>query len=705
MSYAVGDDQAAEAQIAIANLERASRVPAKRRAVKVSGIVDAVCRYAVENGLSADHLRAVVDIISKKTELDQTSITSLVKNLYPAQRVTSDVVVTIVGALGQGKGKPSPGTQNALVRWLTVVYGIIDDSSTLSRLYGVLFGMLDMLSIRTSLCYLLSAITRRKHVKPFRIQQLLELSQGIANEPALQGLLRVYKDYYPEIILSSASTSRKSIPPPLEEEWRARIIAIREASAAADEAQSAQQGGFRVLRRGNHRKGTEPVPEVRTHQTRQTAMTLEEIDSVTDFVANLHNVEAPGQLISFLEDPLMQKYIDLNPSPIFSRRIELWLATFLEDEYELARTGAPPSAEFAGLLSSIYNHTQYTKVIHPVVVRFFEAYLPVWDGITAVDAVLGLVSYTPLQPFRDAHKTYFIPIENAIIELKGVRSYATLLAFYSLLLQHWAQQCVHATDPTDLRRISSQRKILEDLVAHVSSMCLSLMLSFTADAESALLSSMLTFYEALVDSVRHPLVPIIIPPRTLFCLAAQCSSAAAFSRICGIYARIKTAFDHHPPPLSNLYSSQAIKTFNSCLRDVHNSLWAPKALQVVDGSPAFFCTPTLRDTLNRYLSNLDNEYAIGLAFDLSHNAWLTSVTAPAWLSLEESEVAKLEYDRTAVTWHKGPVTAHKLEVLERSGGVQIDLLTYRKYVLDWLADRGHGGFKDLIYATNPRLRR
>lgn len=41
----------------------------------------------------------------------------------------------------------------------------------------------------------------------------LELSRGLGNEPALQGLLRVYKDYYPDIILGSASTSRKSFAP------------------------------------------------------------------------------------------------------------------------------------------------------------------------------------------------------------------------------------------------------------------------------------------------------------------------------------------------------------------------------------------------------------------------------------------------------------------------------------------------------------
>jgi centromere protein I len=72
----------------------------------------------------------------------------LIKNLYPAQRVAGDVVVTIVAALGQGKGKPSAGTQDSLVKWLALIHEVIEDVNVLSRLYGVLFGMLGMISIR-----------------------------------------------------------------------------------------------------------------------------------------------------------------------------------------------------------------------------------------------------------------------------------------------------------------------------------------------------------------------------------------------------------------------------------------------------------------------------------------------------------------------------------------------------------------------------
>lgn len=111
-------------------------------------MVDAICQHAFADGLNEDALDAVVHIAARKTELDQTSVTTLIKNLYPAQRVSGDVVVTIVAALGQGKGKPSPGTQDSLVKWLALIHEITEDGSTLSRLYGVLFGMLDTISIR-----------------------------------------------------------------------------------------------------------------------------------------------------------------------------------------------------------------------------------------------------------------------------------------------------------------------------------------------------------------------------------------------------------------------------------------------------------------------------------------------------------------------------------------------------------------------------
>jgi centromere protein I len=89
---------------------------------------------------------------------------------------------------------------------------------------------------------------------------------------------------------------------------------------------------------------------------------LEEIDSVGDFVEKLDRIEPPGQLISFLTDPLLQKYVALRPSEITSARIDLWLSTCLEEEYNAVKSGLPASTYLSEILNGLHRQAQYTKV-------------------------------------------------------------------------------------------------------------------------------------------------------------------------------------------------------------------------------------------------------------------------------------------------------------------------------------------------------
>ncbi len=125
-----------------------SKLPAKQRTVKASEVVNIICSYAYENGLNPNSLSTIIDLITKPSYLDQSSITAIIKNLYPASKVSNDVVFRLVGSLGSGKGKSSAATQALLIRWLILVYEVLMDSSVLSKLYGVLFNMLDMISLR-----------------------------------------------------------------------------------------------------------------------------------------------------------------------------------------------------------------------------------------------------------------------------------------------------------------------------------------------------------------------------------------------------------------------------------------------------------------------------------------------------------------------------------------------------------------------------
>lgn len=107
-----------------------------------------IAEYAYEHGLSAPLVGQLLDALTTRTTLGQSDVTTIIRNLFPAQRVSSTCVINIVAALGIGKQKPSYVTQGILIRWLCNVYSVLEEPSVLARLYSVLWSLLDVMSIR-----------------------------------------------------------------------------------------------------------------------------------------------------------------------------------------------------------------------------------------------------------------------------------------------------------------------------------------------------------------------------------------------------------------------------------------------------------------------------------------------------------------------------------------------------------------------------
>lgn len=153
--------------------------------------VDTICEYAHQNGLSAPTLRQLLDTATLSTDFRPSRPNSIkiIKSLYPAGKVSSDLVCLVISSLGPGKAKPATSVQSSLLKWILMVYHVLEDASILSNLYSVIFNMLDMPNLRynfqhlfvnqansassPNLCHLLAMVTKRKHVKQFRIQSLL----------------------------------------------------------------------------------------------------------------------------------------------------------------------------------------------------------------------------------------------------------------------------------------------------------------------------------------------------------------------------------------------------------------------------------------------------------------------------------------------------------------------------------------------------
>lgn len=150
----------------------ASKLTPKARGVPVKPTVNNLVSLTYEHGLLPDALGQVIKLVTMPNFLDQASLAAMIRAMYPVTKVSRDQVLAVVAALGHGKLKPSLTLQGALLKWLIMVYHVLETPSVLGQAYPVLFNLLDTAGIRPQLAHLLALITRRKHVRPFRIQQL-----------------------------------------------------------------------------------------------------------------------------------------------------------------------------------------------------------------------------------------------------------------------------------------------------------------------------------------------------------------------------------------------------------------------------------------------------------------------------------------------------------------------------------------------------
>lgn len=129
-------------------MEQASRSSGKQETLQAERHVKGISEYAYQNGLSALTLRQLLDTVTLPNHLSRANSINVIKSLYPANKVSSELVCLVVGSLGYGKSKPAGFIQSLLLKWIVVVYEVLEDASILSKLYGVLFNMLDLLSLR-----------------------------------------------------------------------------------------------------------------------------------------------------------------------------------------------------------------------------------------------------------------------------------------------------------------------------------------------------------------------------------------------------------------------------------------------------------------------------------------------------------------------------------------------------------------------------
>ncbi|KAK1775782.1 Mis6-domain-containing protein [Copromyces sp. CBS 386.78] len=693
------------------DIEAASKVPSKRRQTSIKPTIENLTSVLYDRGALPDELARLVDLVTLTNHLDQASKGAIIKNLYPVGKLNTDSALKVVGALGHGQLKPSFPIQSLLLRWLIMVYPLLQDTSILSQTYGVLFNLLDTAAIRPQLCHVLALITRRKHVKPFRIQTILALSRQTGNDPNLTGLLRVFKNYYPEIIVGDAAKGRAATFKHPDPQWRARLDEIQQQQTEAIQDGTVRNGFAVKSAFGRQQRGAKGffIPAVHTLHAQENSVTLEEISSPKSLADNLEKIELPTQLVAVLADPLLQKLMLLRPDAEGLSRVYNWVTACLDD----VRSGDADPSLLLDMVDIIHDYVVSTKTLPPLLENFFREIFQIWNGKDKREIVIETLSFLPLTNFKDLSQTLLQPFESVLLD-NTPESQLSLLTFYTSLLRQWTLTML-SSESTTLSSSAAPQSI-PALIAHVNTLSLTLTQTSPTVPTHLLILDFYTLVSTRIFSspslLKH--IPITIPPSLLIYTLHFSHSLEVVSRLCGILATYKRAWESvmvsTSPSARPLFAEerQQITTFNAFLMDLCNVLWRGRAFAVSDANAKGCLVPrALEAALRGYLKKVepDGELVLGSVFGLSHSPVLCLQSISFLRELEDRELeGEMDIsDRGLRARHAGPVTQQSLVALAGKGGLEISWQEYRAGVLRYLDERGFKGVPELMYNTMKNL--
>lgn len=272
-----------------------------------------------------------------------------------------------------------------------------------------------------------------------------------------------------------------------------------------------------------------------------------------------------------------------------------------------------------------------------------------------------------------------------------------LLTFYTHLLRRWAISLLSEPQP-----LFTPGSAISALTDHANILALTIIqLSLSVST----CSTVLDFYEITTSLTLHSdlkaKVRIITPPAELVYTLFFTFSLSTLSRLCGVLANYKRAFEFAMAPNAleqQTYPKSYVNQFNGFLMDLCNCLWRSRAFNTSDVNALGCLLPSsLITTFTAYISSLDTGIELSTLFSLSYSPVICQLAISYFRELEDAAEDEIDIR------HAGPVTQVSLKTLQRGGGLVVQWPDYRLGVLRYLESRGAPGVGELMYNTMKHL--
>ncbi|SAL95068.1 hypothetical protein [Absidia glauca] len=689
-----------------------------RRKVKgQTNLINRIAPFIEKYGVKSDHFCIILDLILCQA-LSPRSTTKLLSFLLPRTAVSQKEVIRIIGHLSQ-RDYPADILQS-LLQWVACVYNLIDGEEHITKLYGLLFHYLTLERLRPQICHLLFLMTKKVHVKPYRVRFLLKLLEKGQPEPQLIALLKVYQSYWPSMGAGLKYVNLKQNPfYNVYSKIQSKVTEIHRlwlddtTPRIFDEQQVASASAQMVCEAEPAKKRT------KSQQYMGIKFLQEEKPDMFDpelLLTYLDRQSIPEQISSILGNRMIQHVIVCNPNDVVIPRVCDILAQQLMDLLYWNRQTAASNKVLKELLYKILQVARFTKAHIPVMETFLERYLCSWNGIDLTSEIFELLTYIKPSSFQVLFESYLKPLYRLYC-VSDVQWKAKLILCYRNWLKNWAlldwyrhaERKKHFADESEEDTMDSIAwlfqgisfntdyfAVMQQMIYHVDRLCVQ---GLVLEQDHPILQHVsLSFFEFTASmSLQHDIPSIVLPAASLVYRSFFSPNATVVSRICGILHKYKLSFesnDRQAEDWMDKHSEDYLDHFNTYVLDICNCLWRNLAFDHREGSSSTFALSP--DIIAFFHKRCDERGdSLNLLFSLTHSSAFVGFSKQ-FMKIKTEELGLQSQPEDLIT-------VESVKALVNIEGEPMSYMDYRVDYLDYLNDLGFRGVYDLLYTCMASL--
>ncbi|XP_071981880.1 centromere protein I isoform X2 [Engystomops pustulosus] len=445
-----------------------------------------------------------------------------------------------------------------------------------------------------SLCHLLYLLTRKEHVKAYRVRSLLELQSRKGLQPHILGLLSIYKVFCPELV---------SLTLPSRIKMYFRNSKLLFASELKIIAKNNSGDPVRDYRLGLGESMNPPPRSVKrkwnsnpyvpvssstiwnsnsnSFSSRNTTCPMEKIQTFSQLLENILKLELPAQMGCVIQSPLLLNFINCINEDDSLLRLNYWLAFTLHEECAWYTGQKRNKQEVEAFLNTVIHTQKFLQEGLSGSEEFLYKCLPSWNGNYCTQ-ILQLISWIPLHSFSDIKGLLFETFMQLFVS-SSLNFKIDVLRALKDLLQNWLVKhsvCPNSTDKNDT--MSGLMTSFDDMIQFTGRLST---LGIQMHNSSLLLHVILDFYKLVSDVYVQSYLPLIVlPPPAVFYAALLCTDSVNLNQLCYIMYRYRenllTAKNNEQLKTSHVLlniSSQTFQLYNQYLTAMVGCLWTSQA--------------------------------------------------------------------------------------------------------------------------------